>query len=347
MENELGLALVEQVNSSSASAPSSPRLRSVEASQDESLSQERTETTASRPDEPRDASRHGTPAQGLEKWEQLETRVAAEPLGRRDLQEEELVGEVGGVEMQPQEDLAGQKEELRRPAVGDQHDEDVEDEDPRPAKRWRLPARQALTPSFDHESEARFGQPHSLSPPSTTPLELDDAQFQADRGCPPPSTDDEHHCAPEVSRSPSAEAASMPAAEYHECSVQGVLKCTRIGSETTYNLVFNLTQVTELNFSVNPKALGICSSRKTSARAAVPHGGATYAKVPAASQPSMKRPPWTPEEDATLVKMRKEDNCSWEEIYDALPSRSPGAIQVRYSTKFNSGASGLRKRQRS
>ena len=49
-----------------------------------------------------------------------------------------------------------------------------------------------------------------------------------------------------------------------------------------------------------------------------------------------KRIPWTKEEDETLVKM-KEDGCSWEEISDALPSRTPGAIQVRYFTKLGSG----------
>jgi hypothetical protein len=38
---------------------------------------------------------------------------------------------------------------------------------------------------------------------------------------------------------------------------------------------------------------------------------------------------------ATLAKM-KEDNCSWEEISVALPSRSLRAIQVCYSTKFSS-----------
>jgi hypothetical protein len=51
LEKELELALVEQVNSSSASAPSSPRSHSVEASQDEIKSRERTETTSSKQEE--------------------------------------------------------------------------------------------------------------------------------------------------------------------------------------------------------------------------------------------------------------------------------------------------------
>jgi hypothetical protein len=62
LEKELELALVEQVNSSSASAPSSLCPRSVKAPQDEIKSRERTETTSSRLEELRDASRHSTPA---------------------------------------------------------------------------------------------------------------------------------------------------------------------------------------------------------------------------------------------------------------------------------------------
>ncbi|KAH6667260.1 hypothetical protein B0J14DRAFT_659238 [Halenospora varia] len=81
--------------------------------QDEIQSQERSETTGSRPEELRDACRCGTPAQGLE-WEQRETRVAIESLGWRELGEEALMEEVGGVEIRQQGELAGW------PAVGDQ-----------------------------------------------------------------------------------------------------------------------------------------------------------------------------------------------------------------------------------
>ena len=45
------------------------------------------------------------------------------------------------------------------------------------------------------------------------------------------------------------------------------------------------------------------------------------------------RRPWTREEDATLRKMKKKGN-SWEEIHAALPHRSKGTLQVRYSTKL-------------
>jgi hypothetical protein len=52
-----------------------------------------------------------------------------------------------------------------------------------------------------------------------------------------------------------------------------------------------------------------------------------------ASRPQMKRPPWTPEEDAMVLKMKR-DGCSWGEIHAALPHRSKGTIQVHYSTKL-------------
>jgi hypothetical protein len=84
LEKEVELVLVEQANSSSASPPSFPHACSVEALEDEIKSRECTETTGSRPDEPRDAPRPSTPAQGLEEWEQLETPMVAESLERID-----------------------------------------------------------------------------------------------------------------------------------------------------------------------------------------------------------------------------------------------------------------------
>ena len=84
-EKELGLALGEQqVESSSPRTPTSLIPRSAKASQDETQSRERSETTGSRPEELRDACRCGAPARVLE-WEQGETRVAVESLGRKEL----------------------------------------------------------------------------------------------------------------------------------------------------------------------------------------------------------------------------------------------------------------------
>jgi Myb-like DNA-binding domain len=64
------------------------------------------------------------------------------------------------------------------------------------------------------------------------------------------------------------------------------------------------------------------------------HNAATHSKVHQAPlKPKKSKVAWTPEEEATLLQM-KNDGCSWEEISAALPRRSIGTIQVRYSTKF-------------
>ena len=73
------------------------------------------------------------------------------------------------------------------------------------------------------------------------------------------------------------------------------------------------------------------------------HSTVAHPKTPNAKlRHPTKRIPWTKEEDETLVKMKEEEGCSWKAISDALPSRTPGAIQVRYSTKL-SGSTGSRK----
>jgi hypothetical protein len=114
-----------------------------------------------------------------------------------------------------------------------------------------------------------------------------------------------------------------------------LLKYTKIGNETTYNLEFKLSCISgRLNLPINPEALDICSSREALARAAIPHEAAAHFKVyPAAVWPRIKCAPWTPEEDATLLRVRNE-GCSWENIYAALPHRSKGTTRVRYSTRL-------------
>jgi hypothetical protein len=77
------------------------------------------------------------------------------------------------------------------------------------------------------------------------------------------------------------------------------------------------------------------SNRETSAEAATPLDIVAHSKVrPAILQSKRKRAPWTPEEDATILKMREVEGCSWEEIHAALPHRTKGTIQVHYSTKL-------------
>jgi len=68
--------------------------------------------------------------------------------------------------------------------------------------------------------------------------------------------------------------------------------------------------------------------------ATIPHNAVAHSKIHTrATRPEIKRAPWTPEEDAKVLDMKKE-GCSWADIHAALPGRSKGTIQVRYSTKL-------------
>jgi hypothetical protein len=171
-------------------------------------------------------------------------------------------------------------------------------------------------------------------------------QSQTIHGYLPTSIVDRQRCTLRPSRSPSAAAESAPAAEYQEWPLHGFLKRARIGNETTFNLEFHLADLPEhLELSVPFKALG-SSCRRMSARPQVSHSAVAFSKTHHITlRPPTKRAPWTPEEDAISVKMRKEGNCLWKEIYDALSSRSPGRSK-RYSMKYNNSASGSRKRRR-
>jgi hypothetical protein len=169
--------------------------------------------------------------------------------------------------------------------------------------------------------------------PSTTSLEIDDAQPQADHGCPSTLVDDEQHYASRTSRSPSAATGLTPVAEYQEWPFQGFLKRTRIGDDVTYNLEFKLPWISEhLHLPINHEALDICSS-EAPAKVPIHHDAAAHSKIHQAPlQPKKRRVKWTTEEDATLLQMRN-DGCSWEDISAALPHRSIGTIRVRCSTK--------------
>ncbi|KAI9857987.1 MAG: hypothetical protein M1813_007957 [Trichoglossum hirsutum] len=64
----------------------------------------------------------------------------------------------------------------------------------------------------------------------------------------------------------------IPIAEYQEWPFQGILKRTKIGNETTYNLEFKLPCITgRLNLPINPEVLDIRSSREAPAKAAILH----------------------------------------------------------------------------
>ncbi|KAI9748733.1 MAG: hypothetical protein M4579_007133, partial [Chaenotheca gracillima] len=170
---------------------------------------------------------------------------------------------------------------------------------------------------------------------STTSLEIDNAQPQADCGSRSTLVDDEEHYTPRPSRSPSTQTESVPIAEYQEWPFRGFLKRTKIGNETTYNLEFQLPRIPEhLYLPIPSEALGFGSNTGTSAEVGTPHSAVAHSEVrPAILRPKRKRVPWKSEENETILKMKKE-GCSWEEIHHALPDRTPGAIQVQYSTKL-------------
>lgn len=250
----------------------------------------------------------------------------------------------------------GKREEKRRPQDGKEevssdihqsessdcshntNNEDIEDDEGlRPAKRRKLPLQpthKALTPPLDHNSKVRLREPHSVTPPLATQLEVDDVRPQADHLHPPIFSDDDYHYPP-PSRSPFATTESIPLAEYEEWPFQGFLKRTKIGDDITFNLEFKFPPVSQrLDIPIDPELLGMCSGTETSANVAIPHEAAAYSKIRQAPlRPQKKRVRWTPEEDATVLEMRN-DGCSWEDIHAALPNRSKETIQVRYSTKL-------------
>jgi hypothetical protein len=128
-------------------------------------------------------------------------------------------------------------------------------------------------------------------------------------------------------------------------ALHGFLKRVRIRNQASFHLAFHLTNVPEhLELLVPFKALG--GSIATSAQRRISHSAVAHFETRrVTSRYPTKRVKWTAEEDAMLVRMR-EDGSSWEEISAALPSRNPGAIQVRYSMKLSSGSTGSRKHGR-
>jgi hypothetical protein len=103
---------------------------------------------------------------------------------------------------------------------------DTDDEDPRPAKRRKLPP----TPTDN-----------ALTPPDE-----------------PTPVDNDHYHTLRTSQSPSITVESAPVAEYQEWPFQGFLKRVKIGNETTYNLEFKLPSISEhLHLPTDPNALDI------------------------------------------------------------------------------------------
>jgi hypothetical protein len=95
--------------------------------------------------------------------------------GEKQQQEEEKLDELAMEEQQEGEEEDG----INNPGKGAyNHDPSNEDdEDLQPAKRRKLPlgsSNRALTPPCEHSPKLRLRRPDSLTPPSATPLEMND-----------------------------------------------------------------------------------------------------------------------------------------------------------------------------
>jgi hypothetical protein len=357
-ENEVDLFCEDRDGLSVASlsySSRSPR-RSIELLPHLNSRQSQSDIAHRRSEEQQDARAiTHTPDVNKEKSMQQDTEAVTEEPGEKqqeDEEEEEMAAavEVRAVQEEKDEpDEQAVEESQEGQGVGnidnsededynrDTDDEDEEeDEDFRPAKRRKLPpvsAKEALEAARERNLKLDIGRPCRRTSPTFIQIEMDDRHTQTeDRDTLPPS------------RSPSA-IAEVLAAEYEEWPLHGFLKRTRIGSTLLFNLEFHLTHVPE---HLEPSGLSeaLRSSIKSSALHQTSHSAVARSKTRhVKSRHPTKRILWTKEEDETLVKMKEEDGCSWEEISDALPSRTLAAIQVRYSTKLG-GGTGSRKRRR-
>jgi hypothetical protein len=103
---------------------------------------------------------------------------------------------------------------------------DINDEDPRPAKRRK-----------------------SRSAPAATPT---------DHGCTSTLVDNGHRHGSRASRSPSVATEAVLFTEYQEWPFQGFFKRTKIGDNVTYNLEFKLLSIWgHLYLPINPEVLDI------------------------------------------------------------------------------------------
>ncbi|KAJ8057802.1 hypothetical protein OCU04_013254 [Sclerotinia nivalis] len=120
-----------------------------------------------------------------------------------------------------------------------------------------------------------------------------------------------------------------PIAEYQEWPFKGFLNRTKIGDETTYNLEFQLQHVPKhLHYPVLSEVLN-----RTSTETLTPYN-TLHSKIQPTKLPvKRKRIPWKAKEHKTILRMKK-NGCSWKEIHNALPHRTPAAIQAQYSTKL-------------
>jgi hypothetical protein len=358
LERDLLLAFEELEESSLATAPNFPQShrRNIEQSHpriDQEYEQGRTSSSSL------EGFGHGSPLPNqdqdqeeeefyVQQQEQQQQEVAANAIWERvdnsngdDRQQPEKQGEKrrrqDGTEEVSSDIHLPEGSNCSHNKTNEHAEEEEDDEEPRPAKRRKMstaPTHKAPTPPLNYNSMAHFRQPHSITPPLVTQLEINDTQPQVHLGNSPIPVDDEHYI-PQTPRSPSAPTESITIAKYQEWPFQGFVKRTKIGNDTTYNLEFKLACISEaLNLPINLEVLDICSNMEAPSKVAMPHKASAHSKIYSTGlRPQIKRDRWKTEEDTTVLQMRN-DGCSWKDIHAVLPHRSIGTIQVRYSTKL-------------
>jgi hypothetical protein len=197
---------------------------------------------------------------------------------------------------------------------------DTSDEDLRPAKRRKPRSARAATPPLHLR--------RSSPTPPTTRAEIDEAQSHDD-GCSSTFVE-EQHCASRTSRSPSAAAEAVPAAEYQEWSFQGFLKRIRIGDDVTYNLEFKLPSISEhLQLPIDPHALGASVSEKVEPSSNGSSDGDSC-KAEQGRWSMSKHTRWSDLEEQCLLAYRKEGK-TWPWIFKKFRDRTPAAIRTRWN----------------
>jgi hypothetical protein len=146
-----------------------------------------------------------------------------------------------------------------------------------------------------------------------------------------------------VSQSSPADAESSLGADYREYTLQGSLKCVRIGRESTYNLEFRLLDLPD---SFRP-SIGLYISNSTpsgesvegSAQSRVCASHAKRSRPALQKQRKRRRLEYTEEEENKLMCLKNE-GLRWKKIHLAFNSafpereRSIGSLQVHYCNEL-------------
>jgi hypothetical protein len=252
LERDMQLAVEEQEKSSPAPNSLRPRRPSVHPQTEQE--HDRGGTSCGRSEELGRGPPGRSQDRGEEAQEQQQRReVAVELMREDDGGNGEKPEERGAKRLHPDETEISS--DIHYPEARDcsHNTGDEDNEDPRPAKRRRLPS-----------------TGNALALP----------------GEPAPVANDDHHPL-RISRSPSVTVESVLFAEFQEWPFQGFLKRTKIGNTTIYNLEFQLPHIQKHLYS---EALNMRSDKETSAEAATPHNASVYSKIyPAAVRPRIKR----------------------------------------------------------